>query len=82
MTTQMVNGDMKVWDVLQQHPGTYSVFSRYGCPDMRTGVFAFSAHLMNLRWAARIQHIDLDRLLADLNLEIAQEEKLAAENLH
>ena len=82
MTTHMVNGDMKVWDVLQQHPGTYVIFNRYGCPDMRTGVFAFSAHLMNLRWAARIHHIDLDRLLADLNQEIAQGEKSATKNLH
>lgn len=82
MTTQMVTGDMKVWDLLQQHPGTYDVFRRFGCPDMRTGVFALSAHVMNVRWAARIHHIELDRLIADLNLEIAQEEQGAAENLH
>ena len=82
MTTQRVNGDTKVWDVLQRHPGTYDIFRRFGCPDMRTGVFALSAHVMKVRWAARVHHIELDRLLADLNHEIAQEEQQAADNRH
>lgn len=73
MATQHVNGDMRVWNVLQEHPETYEVFRKHGCPDMRKGIFAFSAHLMKIRWAAKFHHIPPDELLRDLNAAIGEE---------
>lgn len=39
MKRQVINGDMKVWDVIQDHPETYGVFRQYGCPDIHKGIF-------------------------------------------
>ncbi len=80
MATQMINGDMKVWDVIQKYPETFEVFERFGCPDMRKGFFAFSAHVMKVRWAAKVHHIDLDLLLSDLNQVADRKEQ--PETLH
>jgi len=73
MATQHVDGDMRVWKVIQEHPETYEVFRKHGCPDMRKGIFALSAHLMKIRWAAKAHHIPADELLRDLNSAIEEE---------
>lgn len=67
MPMQRINGEMKVWDVIQEFPETYGVFRQFGCPDIRKGTFAVSSHFMKVRLAARAHHIDLDQLLHDLN---------------
>jgi len=64
MTRQVINGDMKVWDVVQQYPETYGVFRQFGCPDMRKGMFAVSAHFMKL-----------EKLLDGLNEVVATREE-------
>jgi len=75
MHNQTIEGDMRVWNVLQEHPETYEVFRRFGCPDMRKGFFAMSAHIMKISWAARVHHIELDRLLSDLNRAIERHDE-------
>ena len=75
MATQKIDADMRVWDVIQKYPETFSVFQRFGCPDMRKGLYALSAHVMKVRWAAKVHHIDLDLLLSDLNQVVSREEK-------
>lgn len=71
MKRQLINGDMKVWDVIQDHPETYGVFRQFGCPDIRKGMFEVSSHFMKLRAAAHAHHFDLDELLKALNKAIA-----------
>jgi hypothetical protein len=34
---------------------------------MRRGIFAITARIMSLRWAARFHKIDLEQLLRELN---------------
>ncbi|BCR02993.1 hypothetical protein DESUT3_00620 [Desulfuromonas versatilis] len=46
------------------------MFLRNGCPDMKKGIFALSAHVMKINWAAKIHHIPVERLLEELNLSI------------
>lgn len=82
MTRQAINGDMKVWDVIQDYPEAYQVFRRFGCPDMRKGVFAVSAHFMKVRWAARAHHIELEELLAELNEAVAGRDRGEPETRH
>jgi hypothetical protein len=82
MARQVINGDMKVWDVIQQYPETYGVFREFGCPDMRKGMFAVSAHFMKVRWAARAHHIDLERLLNTLNEVVDTEGGEPSSTLH
>ena len=60
-----------MWGVIQRSPQTLDVFRRHGCPDMRKGIFALSARIMKVRWAARIHKIALDDLLRDLNAVVA-----------
>ena len=67
MTRESITGDMRVWEVIHKFPETYEVFRSHGCPDMRHGIFALSARVMKVRWAARAHHIELDQLLHDLN---------------
>lgn len=61
-----VDPNQKVADVLEQHPQTYQVFKKYGCPDMRDGFFSIMARIMSIRNAARIHRIELEDLLNDL----------------
>lgn len=70
-----VTPDMMVWEVIQEHPETVDVFRRHGCPDMRSGIFAASAHVMKVKWAAKMHKIPLDELMTDLNLAIHPEEE-------
>lgn len=67
MKRQIINGDMKVWDVIQDFPETYGVFRQFGYPDIRKGEFAISSHFVKVRLAAHAHHIDLDKLLEALN---------------
>lgn len=62
-----VTGDMRVSKVIRQYPHTYDVFRQHGCPDMRSGIYALSAHVMKVRWAARMHKIPIEILLHDLN---------------
>jgi hypothetical protein len=58
---------MRVSSILSRWPTTYDVFRNHGCPDMRRGIFAITARIMPLRWAARIHKIDPEQLLRELN---------------
>ncbi|MEZ4598340.1 MAG: DUF1858 domain-containing protein [Syntrophotaleaceae bacterium] len=82
MARKVINGDMKVWDVIQQYPQTYGVFREFGCPDVHKGSFAVSAHFMKVRWAARAHRIDLDSLLRRLNEVIAEDNRSVSSALH
>ena len=82
MARQVINADMKVWDVIQQYPQTYGVFREFGCPDVHKGIFAVSAHFMKVRWAARAHRIDLDALLKRLNDVVAEDERMLSSRLH
>jgi hypothetical protein len=62
-----ITSDMCVAAILRRWPETYDVFRRNGCPDMRRGVFALTARVMKLAWAARVHGISMDKLLAELN---------------
>lgn len=70
MADEKITGDMRVWEVIQRNPETFEVFRRHGCPDMRHGIFALSARIMKVRWAARAHKIPLADLLRDLNTEV------------
>lgn len=70
MAREYITGDMRVWQVIQRYPETFEVFRRHGCPDMRHGIFALSARVMKVRWAARAHKIPLADLLRDLNAEV------------
>ena len=67
MEPQPITGDMRVWTVIRRYPQTLEVLRRHGCPDMRKGIFALSARIMKIRWAARMHKIDADVLLRELN---------------
>ncbi len=82
MKKQVINGDMKVWDVIHDHPETYGVFRQYGCPDIHKGIFQVSSHFMKLRAMAHAQHIDLDKLLKSLNEAVAGKEKDSVATYH
>lgn len=82
MKRQMINGDMKVWDVIQDHPETYGVFRQFGCPDIRKGMFEVTSHFIKLRAMAHAQHIDLDGLLRSLNEMVATEEETRTDRRH
>jgi hypothetical protein len=70
MAHETITADMRVWEVIRKYPETFEVFRRHGCPDMRHGLFAVSAHIMKVRWAARAHHIELDQLLHELNAAV------------
>jgi hypothetical protein len=67
MQSEQITGDLHVADVLRRWPGTYEVFCRFGCPDMRGGFFGFMARIMRLQWAARVHRIPIGELLVELN---------------
>lgn len=68
MVSKEIREDMKVWDVIREYPQTFEIFKKYGCPDMRSGVYALSARIMNVKWAARMHKIPVEDLLRDLNM--------------
>lgn len=67
MAQHPITADMKVWQVYQRYPKTMDVFLKYGCPDMRRGIFPVMARIMRVKWAARMHKIPLDPLMQDLN---------------
>lgn len=71
MKRQVINGDMKIWDVIQDHPETHGVFRQFGCPDIRKKTFAISSHFMKLSAAAQTYHIDLNELHKLLDKAVA-----------
>ncbi len=70
MREQKITADMKVAEVVKQHPETAEVFLGKGCPDMRKGVVKFMAKVMSVKAAARVHRIPLVRLLEDLNAAV------------
>lgn len=66
-----IDPDQKVAEIVEQHPQTYRIFSKYGCPDMRKGFFSYMARIMSIRNAARIHRISLDELINDLQESIS-----------
>ncbi len=69
-----ITPNQKVAELLDRHPQNYRVFRKYGCPDMRDGVFSLMARIMSIRNAARIHRIPEDKLLDDLEKAIANDE--------
>ena len=61
---QEITSEMKVADVIRRWPDTAKVFRSRGCQDTHTGL---TARIMTVRNAARMEGIDLTRLLEDLN---------------
>ena len=82
MKRQVINAEMKVWDVIQDYPETYGVFRQFGCPDIHKGEFAVLSHFMKVRSAAHVHHIDLDMLLEALNEAAATHDKGASGTVH
>ena len=74
MSQALITDVMKVWQVIQQHPETFEVFRAHGCPNMRKGIFAISACIMKVKWAARAHKIPEDVLIRDLNTAISGED--------
>lgn len=66
-----VDPDQKVAELMNDHPETYRIFRKHGCPDMRDGFFSLMARIMSIRNAAKIHRIPLDKLTADLQNAIA-----------
>ncbi len=65
-----ITSEMRVREVIEQYPQTFEVFRGHGCPDMRKGIFALSARIMKVKWAAKVHKIPLDELLRDLNAAV------------
>ena len=57
----------RVWSILKKWPDSYQVFRSHGCPDMRKGIFAITARVMPVRWAARFHGVPIETLLRELN---------------
>lgn len=72
-----IDPDQKVAQLVGEHPQTYRVFQKYGCPDMRDGFFSQMARIMSIRNAARIHRIPLDELLTDLKKSIEKKKSVA-----
>ncbi len=67
-----INPKQKVFDLIEQHPQTFKVFSKHGCPDMRQGFYSFMARIMSIRNAARIHRIPIKELVNDLEESISE----------
>lgn len=61
---QEITAEMKVAEVVRRWPETIEVFRGRGCRDVAGG---FTARIMTVRSAARMEGIDLAPLLDDLN---------------
>jgi len=72
MTDKPIKGDMRVWEVLQEHPETLSVFSRHGCPERLSGILSLPTRIMKIRRAARAHNISAAKLLKDLNSAVTE----------
>ena len=74
MVPSRITPEFRVARILREHPETYDVFMKYGCPDMRRGFFGFMARIMKLSWAARVHRIPLNDLVASLDSCIERRE--------
>lgn len=73
--SERITPETRVWPILKRWPSTYEVFRSHGCPDMRRGLFAITARFMPLRWAARVHHVPLEKLLTELNACAEREQR-------
>lgn len=67
MTGQFIHADMSVWEIYRRYPQTLEVFFRYGCPDIRKGVFPLLMRVTKLKWAARMHRAPVEEMVRDLN---------------
>ena len=65
--TDRITPRTRVAKILTTWPSTYEIFRRHGCPDMRRGIFALTARIMPLSWAARFHRVPLAELIEELN---------------
>lgn len=67
MTEGPITPDCTVWTIYRRHPQTLDVFFRFGCPDIRRGLFPLLMRVMKLKWAARAHRIPVADMVRDLN---------------
>lgn len=67
-----IDPERKVADLLENHPESYGIFRKHGCPDLRKGFFSLMARIMSVRNAARIHRIPLEELTADMEAAISE----------
>jgi hypothetical protein len=70
MKDEPITSEMRVSKVIKHYPQTLEVFRSHGCPDMRKGIFALSARIMKVKWAAKVHKIPLADLLRELNAAV------------
>lgn len=64
----MISKDMPILEVLQTYPRTREVFARYGM----ACISCMGAMEETIAAAAKMNGLDVDRLLADLNRQVLQ----------
>ena len=64
----MISKDMKIGQVVENHPETVSVFMKHGLGCVGCAVARFE----NIAQGARAHGIDVDALIADLNKEVGE----------
>jgi hybrid cluster-associated redox disulfide protein len=64
----MINRGMSIEDVINRYPGTMSIFERHGlgCAGCRAALFK------SIEQGAKVQGIDVDALITDLNVAISE----------
>lgn len=67
MDEDPITADMRVWTIYRRYPQTLDVFFRFGCPDIRKGLFPLMMRFMKLKWAARAHRIPVENMVRDLN---------------
>lgn len=70
MDDRPITPDMTVWTIYRRYPQTLDVFFRYGCPDIRKGLFPLAMRLMKLKWAARAHKVSVENMVRDLNAAV------------
>jgi hybrid cluster-associated redox disulfide protein len=61
-----ITGDMRIGDVVREHPETVNVFLQHGLGCVGCAI----AHFENVREGAQAHGIDVDTLIEDLNQAI------------
>ncbi|MBE7461860.1 MAG: DUF1858 domain-containing protein [Planctomycetes bacterium] len=70
--SELINGRMKVAEVIRRWPKTFQILRAYGCPDMRCGLMGIAAKFMSVQNAARVHGLNPEALLKELNEVIRQ----------
>jgi hypothetical protein len=65
-----ITAEMRVWTIYRRYPQTLEVFFRYGCPDIRAGLFPLVMRIMKLKWAARAHGVAIADMVRDLNTAV------------